>query len=121
MITETHNEPWAHRLGRGAGRVWRWAARRDQQLTRTLMAHGVPARFASTMLWLVKLVVLGVLFYAAFWLALLVVFAIVAAWAARNTDWDHDHDDKAEWRSGWDGFGLYRGEVRIDGGSADDE
>ena len=55
-------------------------------------------------------------------LALLLAFAVIAAWMVRNVDADESSDDdEPQWRNGLDGYGLYRGEVRIDGGSADDE
>ena len=54
--------------------------------------------------------------------ALLLTFAAIAAWMVRNADADESSDDdEPQWRNGLDGYGLYRGEVRIDGGSADDE
>ncbi|WP_175927473.1 DUF3742 family protein [Burkholderia cepacia] len=121
MTTATHHHPWAQRAGQIAGRAWRGYARREQQLIGALTAQGMPARLASTALWVVKLAVLGLLLYLAFWLTLLFAFAVVAAWVARNTDWDYYDDDKPEWRTGAAGFGLYRGEVRIDGGSVDDD
>lgn len=86
------------------------------------MTRGVPASAATAVLWIVKLAVLGVLLYSAFWLALLLAFAGIAAWMVRNVDADESSDDdEPQWRNGLDGYGLYRGEVRIDGGSADDE
>jgi len=42
--------------------------------------------------WMVKLVVLGGLLYVAFWLALLLFFVMVTAWAAEHSD-VHDEDD----------------------------
>ena len=86
------------------------------------MTRGVPAGAATAVLWVVKLAVLGALLYSAFWLALLLAFAAIAAWMVRNADADESSDDdEPQWRNGLDGYGLYRGEVRIDGGSADDE
>jgi len=53
---------------------------------------------------------------------LLLAFVLIAAWMVRNVDADESSDDdEPQWRNGLDGYGLYRGEVRIDGGSADDE
>ncbi len=87
-----------------------------------LVAQGLPAGLAKTILWVVKLAVLGVLLYSAFWLTLPLAFVILAAWVVRNADADESSDDdEPQWRNGLDGYGLYRGEVRIDGGSADDE
>ena len=122
MTTNTHNGSWSHRLGRGAGRAWRGYLRREQRVAGWLVTRGVPASAATAVLWVVKLAVLGVLLYTAFWLALLLAFAAIAAWMVRNADADESSDDdEPQWRNGLDGYGLYRGEVRIDGGSADDE
>lgn len=108
--------------GPGAGRAWRGYLRREQRVAGWLVTRGVPAGAATAVLWIVKLAVLGVLLYSAFWLALLLAFAVIAAWMVRNVDADESSDDdEPQWRNGLDGYGLYRGEVRIDGGSADDE
>ncbi len=86
------------------------------------MTRGVPAGAATAVLWIVKLAVLGMLLYTVSWLVLLLAFAVIAAWMVRNVDADESSDDdEPQWRNGLDGYGLYRGEVRIDGGSADDE
>ena len=122
MTTNTHNGRWSHRLGRGAGRAWRGYLRREQRVAGWLVTRGVPASVATAVLWIVKPAVLGVLLYSAFWLALLLAVAGIAAWMVRNVDADESSDDdEPKWRNGLDGYGLYRGEVRIDGGSADDE
>lgn len=122
MTTNTHNGSWSHRLGRGAARAWRGYLRREQRVAGWLVACGVPAGATTAVLWIIKLAVLGALLYSAFWLALLLAFAGIAAWMVRNVDADESSDDdEPQWRNGLDGYGLYRGEVRIDGGSADDE
>ncbi|MGK9021118.1 DUF3742 family protein [Pseudomonas aeruginosa] len=124
MTTNTHNGRWSHRLGRGAGRAWRGYLRREQRVAGWLVTRRgtLPPRTATAVLSIVKLAVLGVLLYSAFWLALLLAFAVIAAWMVRNVDADESSDDdEPQWRNGLDGYGLYRGEVRIDGGSADDE
>jgi hypothetical protein len=103
-------------------RLWSGFVRLDRKACGWLVAQGLPAGLAKTILWVVKLAVLGVLLYFAFWLALLLAFAAIAAWMVRNADADESSDDdEPQWRNGLDGYGLYRGEVRIDGGSADDE
>jgi hypothetical protein len=109
----------AERLGRWLGQSWRGAMRRERQTAGWLVAQGVPATGATALLWIVKLVVLGALLYAAFWLALLLLFALAAAWVARDTPPEQD-DERAEWRMGWSGYGLYRGETRVDPGLPDD-
>lgn len=74
----------------------------------------------SVVLLVIKLAALGVLVYAVSWLTLLLLFAVIAAWAARNVR-PEDDDEEAEWRMGWSGYGQYRGEMRIDPGHPDDD
>ncbi|RQR79142.1 DUF3742 family protein [Burkholderia sp. Bp9012] len=120
MTTTTHHHPWAQRAGQIAGRACRWYARREQQLLGTLIAQGMPARVASSALWVVKLAALGVLLYVAFWLTLLLAFAIAGAWVARNTDWEEERP--TEWRNGVAGYGLYTSDgYRIDPHDPEDE
>lgn len=87
---------FAERAGRILGRMWRACMRQEQKVNGWLVEHGVPAGGATALLWIVKLVVLGVLLYVAFWLALLLVFAVAAAWMIR----DSDHDESEEWAVG---------------------
>ena len=110
----------AERFGRWLGGLWRGSIRRERQVAGWLAAQGVPATGATALLWIVKLAVLGALLYAAFWLALLLVLALAAAWVAHNAPPEED-DEKAEWRMGWSGYGLYRGETRVDPGLPDDD
>jgi len=105
--------------GRTLGRMWRGFARLDRKAGGWLAAQGMPLALAKALLWGVKLAVLGVLLYAAFWLALVLLFAVVSAWVACNTAFDDDQEP--EWRMGLSGYGLYRGDTRIDPGSPDDD
>ncbi|THF64875.1 DUF3742 family protein [Pseudothauera nasutitermitis] len=115
MTTSTKNRiSNAERLGRWLGGMWRGYVRRERRVAGWLVARGVPAGGATVLLWIVKLAVLGVLLYAAFWLALLLVFAVAAAWVARNADWEDEDEDRTEWKVGPAGYGLYRGDIRID-------
>lgn len=82
MATHAHNKGWAWRLGIGMGRAWSGYARFEKKAACWLVAQGAPVAAASALLWLVKIAVLGVLFYVAFWLALLVLFAVAVAWSA---------------------------------------
>ncbi|WP_165963168.1 MULTISPECIES: DUF3742 family protein [unclassified Pigmentiphaga] len=119
MTTNTHNGRWSHRLGRGAGRVWRGYLRREQRVTGWLVTRGMPAGAATAVLWIVKLAVLGVLLYTVSWLALLLAFAVVAAWLARNAD--EDDEKQPELRDGHSGVGLYdKDDWRIDMGDPDE-
>ncbi|MFT0546193.1 DUF3742 family protein [Allopusillimonas ginsengisoli] len=83
---------FAHRLGRAAGRAARWLQRREHRAIGWLAAEGLPAPVATTLLWVIKLIVLGVLLYVAFWLALLLAFAVAAIWVAGYSS-EQDEDD----------------------------
>ena len=76
----------ARHLTRWLGRGWRGYMRFERSLSGWLVAQGVSKPVATILLWTVNLVALGVLLYAAFGLALFLVFAIAAAWAANNAD-----------------------------------
>ena len=110
----------AERLGRALGRGWRAYVRGERRALNWLDSKGVSLAGATALLWVVKLVVFGMLLYSAFWLALLLVFTVMVARAAGNLPHEDD-DEKAEWRMGWSGYGLYRGETRVDPGQDDDD
>ncbi|WP_050467368.1 DUF3742 family protein [Herbaspirillum chlorophenolicum] len=111
----------AERLGRTLGRGWRAYVRGERRASIWLVSRGVPVAGAAVLLWTVKLLVLGLLFYAAFWLALLLVFVMVVAWIARNSDLG-DELPEPEWRNGPAGFGLYTYDgFRVDPHVQDDE
>lgn len=120
MTTKNHRSS-AERLGHWLGGMWRAYARRERQAAAWLVNHDVPAGGATALLWVVKLGVLAVLFYAAFWLALLLLFAIMAAWVAEHGCLDQD-DSQPEWREGPAGFGLYdKSDWRVDPHVSDDD
>ena len=110
----------AERLGRALGRGWRAYARGERRMSNWLASKGLPATVATALMWVVKLAALGVLIYSTFWLAILLVFAVMVARAAGNLSHEDD-EEKAEWRMGWSGYGLYRGETRVDPGQDDDD
>lgn len=110
----------AERLGRTLGRGWRAYARGERRAANWLVSKGVPAAAATALLWAGKLVALGVLLYSSFWLALLLVFTVMVARTASNLS-HSDDEEKAEWRMGWSGYGLYRGDTRVDPGQDDDD
>lgn len=98
----------AERLGRSVGRGWRAFARGERRVWKWLVSKGVPAVVAAALLWVVKLTALGLLFYAAFWLAVLLLLGIAAAWIAGNSAGDDDRwAQQDELRNGEAGFGLY--------------
>lgn len=107
------------RAGRWLGRVWRGVAHREARAVRWLEAQGIPARVGRLFFWLIKILVVGVLLYAAFWFALLLLLGVAGAWILKNSDWNDE--DKLEWREGHSGFGLYdKNEWRRDMGDPDD-
>jgi len=109
----------AERFGRWLGRLWRSYVCREKQVAGWLVVRGMPAGGATILLWIVKLVVLGVLLYVVFWLALLLLFAIAVACAARNAEWE---TPKPEWKNGLSGYGLYTHDgYRIDPHVSDDD
>ena len=83
----------AERLGRWLGGLWRGFMRQERGVSGWLIARGMPAGSATALLWIVKLAVLGALLYAAFWLALLLVFAVAAAWAMQHGTADQEEPD----------------------------
>lgn len=82
----------AERFGRRIGRMWRGFARREHQVAHWLVECGLSAGAATALLWGVKLAVLVVLLYVAFWLTLLFGFAIAAAWMIRDPDQDEPEE-----------------------------
>lgn len=85
MNTTTRSST-AERFGRRLGRTWRAYLSRERRAVAWLVSVGAPSAAATALVWAVKLAVLGVLLYAAFWLALLLLFAIAAAWAAGRSE-----------------------------------
>ncbi|CAK1313893.1 Protein of uncharacterised function (DUF3742) [Burkholderia pseudomallei] len=118
MRTTAHSTV-AERVGRGLGRAWFAIRRQEARVVQHLMHQGLSRGIATLIMWAVKLLVLGVLLYVAFWLTLVAIFVLVAAWLAGNAD--DTADDKPQWRNGLSGYGLYRGDVRVDPGTTDDE
>ena len=83
----------AERFGRRIGGMWRGFVRREHQVAGWLVARCLSAGAATVLLWGMKLALLGVLLYAMFWLALLLVIIIIAAWAAQRGA----QDEEFEW------------------------
>ena len=87
---------FAENAGRILGRIWRICMRLDRKALGGLVAQGLPPGVANVVLLVVKLVILGMLVYAAFWLALLLVLVVVAAWVAPNSA----YNESEEWAIG---------------------
>ncbi|KIP18988.1 hypothetical protein KY49_3552 [Burkholderia sp. MSHR3999] len=118
MKTTAHTTV-AERVGRGLGHAWLAIRRKEACVMQQLVRQGLSRGFATLVLWAVKLFVLGVLLYAAFWLTLVAIVVLAAAWLVGNAD--DPADEKPQWRNGLSGYGLYRGDVRVDPGTTDDE
>lgn len=74
----------AERLGRWFGGVWRGLVRRDARLALWLNGKGLSIEATKVLIWFLRLVFFGLLFYVALWLALIVVCALAAAWVVGN-------------------------------------
>ncbi|EPB9494640.1 TPA: DUF3742 family protein [Pseudomonas aeruginosa] len=85
MNTTTRSST-AERFGRRLGRAWRAYLRRERRVVAWLVSVGAPTGVATVLVWAVKLAVLGVFFYVAVWLALLLLFAVAVAWSAGRGD-----------------------------------
>ncbi|BCN39875.1 hypothetical protein ALDI51_31940 [Alicycliphilus denitrificans] len=81
----------AERLGRAFGRGWRAYACGERRVSNWLASKGVSQAGVDALLWVVKLAVLGVLLYVAFWFALVLLGVAAAGWAtAANTSDDDE-------------------------------
>lgn len=110
----------AERAGAVLGRASRKLCHQERRLTTWFTSRGWSARAVTFLVRAVELVALGALLYTAFWLALLLLFALIAAWTVSSSDCQDD--DTAEWRNGVMGFGLYvRDGSRIDPHDVEDE
>ncbi|PAU51937.1 hypothetical protein BZL41_26235 [Pseudomonas sp. PIC25] len=114
MKSATHPS-MAERFGQALGRTYNRLRRQEARTVSWLVRKGVPVSIGKGLLWGVKLLVLAVLLYAAFWLALLLVFALSAAWVLRHVDWE-DERLKPQWRDGVEGYGYYENGFRTDFG-----
>ncbi|AMO76015.1 hypothetical protein PcP3B5_25790 [Pseudomonas citronellolis] len=98
----------AERLGQTLGRVCCGYVRQERKVNGWLVGQGIPADGATVVLWGIKLVVLGVLLYSAFWLALLLVVLLTASLAfPQSKSQENIWPPNDEIRHGEAGFGLY--------------
>ena len=80
-MTTTTRISTAERIGRAFGRGWRAYARGERRTSSWLVSKGVPVAGTTVLLWAVKLAVLGLLLYVAFWFALVLLGVVAAGWA----------------------------------------
>jgi len=120
MATQAQTRGRFYRLGRAARRVLRGYGRGEQRAAGWLVSNGLLGELAWAAVWAVRIAIAAVLLYAAFWVALPLLFGIAAASVAQPADWDED--EEAELRNGHSGFGLYNGDdIRIDPHNSNDE
>lgn len=77
------------------GRLRRSCMRLGRKANGWLLAQDLAPDVAKAALLVAKLVAVGLLVYAAFWLALLLAIAVVAAWVTRNAEQDEPEEESA--------------------------
>ena len=113
MPTQPHPS-LAERFGRRLGLGLRAYLRLERQTVAQALEGGVPRAVAIGGLWFVRLLIMGGLLYVAFWVGLLVAVLVLVAWVACRPS--VPADEQPQWRVGASGYGLYRGDIRIDAG-----
>ncbi|MBO9749325.1 DUF3742 family protein [Xanthomonas phaseoli pv. dieffenbachiae] len=119
MATSQPNASLSRRAGRATSRAWRWLLFQDRRFIAWMVAVGAPARLANGVGACVLLLVVGALLYFAFWMGVVLVTAMAVVWLAIRID-VLDTTEETRWRDGIAGYGLYRGEVRIDPGEEEE-
>lgn len=120
----------AERFGRWLGNGWRSMKQKERAAVGRMTRKGVPGWLAAMTPWAVKLAVLGIAFYLAAWLVILVALAVLVVRLLENNEPDFDGLIKAveesnppeELREGPSGFGLYdKDDWRVDMGDPYEE
>jgi hypothetical protein len=76
----------AERVGWWLGRAWQGLLRQETRAIQWTISQGVSPSLARPLRWVVKFAIVGLLLYVAFWLALVLVFALVVAALANNRE-----------------------------------
>ncbi|MEA9585888.1 DUF3742 family protein [Xanthomonas sp. WHRI 10064A] len=120
MMATSYSKPTlSRRAGRAAARIWCWLLFRNQQLRGWMVAAGMPSGVARVAGTVSLLIVVGMLFYIAFWLGIAVLATMAVVCFVGCID-ALDTTEEARWRDGVAGYGLYRGEIRIDPGEQEE-
>lgn len=82
----------AWEVGQWLGHGYRAFLRQEARFVTWMARHSVPIKVARTLPWTFRIVVVLVLLYLAFWLALVLLGAAVLVRAAGNAGTDHDQD-----------------------------
>ena len=113
MTIQSHYSK-AERFGHWLGGRWQAYRQRERQTVAQALDRGMPRAVAIGGLWLVRLLIMGGLLYVASWVGLLLAVLVLVAWVACRPS--TSIDEQPQWRVGAAGFGLYRGDIRIDPG-----
>lgn len=92
MAIQVQQTGWGYRLGRSARRALHGYSRTEKQMASWLASNGLPAAFALGVIWAIRLAIVGMLLYAAFWVALVVAVGLGAAWYAQQDSSSDDGD-----------------------------
>jgi len=82
---------------------------------------GVSIAFAKKIAVVINLFILVSLLFILFPMWIVFVALICGSLLLAGIDIDLPKPQEPKWRMGSDGYGLYRNDIRIDGGSIDDE
>ena len=107
---------FAESTGRMLGRAWRGVLRLERNACAWLTAQGMNAMLAQGILWAVRLALLAILLYGAFWVALILIAVFVAAQSGRRSA-EIFPVEKGQWRDDSEGYGYYENDMRTDFGS----
>ncbi|HCE6774638.1 hypothetical protein AO961_32120 [Pseudomonas aeruginosa] len=113
MTKSSRSTRRAERAGRWLAGRYRALVHQEERFVHWATGKRLPAAMARGLTWLVRLVVVAILAYAAIWLALVAGGIWFCAWALHHGS-GGEQEERPQWRDGLDGFGLYRGGVRVD-------
>jgi hypothetical protein len=102
----------AQRVGEWLARACRRIARLDKQFARWLTGCGLPDSLAVTLIWIIRITVIGVALYNSIFLASILAGVVLLMIVGPQADLSDDGAPK--WRDGIDGHGLYCDEQRVD-------
>ena len=113
---------FAHRAGYRLGKLLRTFTRRETLIVKSLAMKGVPSVVTATMIWIVKLLLLGVLLYFTLWAALFyATLVFFGALQSRGLVFPEAMKNDDGLRHGTSGYGDYSGDFRVDAGRFDEE
>lgn len=110
-----------HALGYYLVQPLAWVLRKQHRLADRLVAKGLPHRWVKLALLTLNLFILVSILFLILPEWIVVSAAFLFAITYLGIDIEVPEPQEPEWRMGIDGYGLYRGDIRIDGGSIEDE